>query len=115
MKEKKTHFFSLRKREKDKFRFGFTSTYIIMVGVISILFLYYIVSRNITATKSYQIVDLDETQRELRLELERLDVKIAELESLDNIMKDPAANDMVPAEDPDYLVIKEGVQYTYKN
>jgi hypothetical protein len=36
-----------------------------------------------------------------------LDVKIAELESLGNILKEDDIKDMEKIEDPDYLVIKE--------
>jgi len=115
MKEKKTNFFSLRKKEKDKLKFGFTSTYITMISLIGILLIYYIWTLNINATKGYTIRELEQTQRELKVELEKLDVKIAEIESLDNILKDPSTNSMVPVEDPDYVVIREGVQYVYKN
>jgi hypothetical protein len=40
-------------------------------------------------------------------------VKIAELESLGNILKEDDTQDMQKVENPDYLVVKEGVQYVY--
>jgi len=42
-----------------------------------------------------------------------LDVKIAELESLSNIMTDTDLKNMEKIEDTDYLVIKDDVQYVY--
>lgn len=107
MKEKRNSFFSLRKKEKDKLRFGFTSTYIAMISVIGILFLYYIFSINISSTKGYTIRDLEMAQRDLKIELQKLDVQIAELESLDNILKDPIVDQMEAIEDPNYVVIRE--------
>ncbi|NCO31489.1 hypothetical protein GW891_01385 [bacterium] len=47
------------------------------------------------------------------MEKEKLDVKIAELESLSNIMTDTDLKNMEKIEDPDYLVIKDDVQYVY--
>jgi hypothetical protein len=49
------------------------------------------------------------------MEKEILDVKIAELESLSNILQDEDLENMEKIEDPDYLVIKENIQYVYKN
>ena len=51
--------------------------------------------------------ELEQTQRQLEVELEKLDVKIAELESLDTILKDSSIQNMEKVEDPDYLVIRE--------
>ncbi|MDF1682262.1 MAG: hypothetical protein P1U46_00345 [Patescibacteria group bacterium] len=41
------------------------------------------------------------------MEKEQLDVKIAELESLSNIMNEVELENMEKIEDPDYLVIKD--------
>lgn len=49
------------------------------------------------------------------IEKERLDVKIAELESLTSIIDEWDIENMVPIEDPDYLVIRSDVQYVYNN
>jgi len=49
------------------------------------------------------------------IEKELLDVKIAELESLSTIIKEDDTKSMENIENPDYLVIKEGVQYVYNN
>ena len=49
------------------------------------------------------------------IEKERLDVKIAELESITNIIDDWGSADMVPIQDPNYVVIKSDVQYVYNN
>ena len=48
------------------------------------------------------------------MERERLEVKIAELESLSNMMTDDDLKFMEKVEDPNFLVIKENIQYVYK-
>jgi len=47
------------------------------------------------------------------MEKEKLDVKIAELESLSNIMSESDLENMEKIENPNYLVIKNNVQYVY--
>lgn len=47
------------------------------------------------------------------MELELLDVKIAELDSVSEIESTPDADIMEQVEDPDYLVIQEGKSYVY--
>jgi len=48
-------------------------------------------------------------------EKERLDMKIAELESLTNIMNDSDLKNMEKVNDPNFLVIKDDVQYVYND
>jgi hypothetical protein len=47
------------------------------------------------------------------MEKELLDVKIAELESLDNILNKEDTKWMEKVEDNDFLVIKNNLTYTY--
>ncbi len=110
-----SHFDSLRKKEKAKLTFGYQSTYSALLGLIGFLLLYYVWILNANATQGYTIRQLEKTQNELKVELDRLDVKIAELDSLDSISAESALDNMVPVEDPDYLVYKEGVQYVFQN
>jgi hypothetical protein len=115
VREPQKNFFSQRKKEKEKLNFGYQSTYVALVSIIAFLLIYYVWILNANATQGYTIRQLEKTQNELKVELERLDVKIAELDSLDTITSDEIFDNMVPVEDPDYLVIKEGVQYVYNN
>ena len=107
----KNNFYSQRKRNKEKYQFGVTSTYILMLSFISILLLYYVWMLNANATKWESIRQLDIQVQQLKLERELLDVRIADLESLDSVLKEE--NDMEKVEDPDYLVIKDDVNYVY--
>lgn len=115
LRDKPSHFSSERKREKEKLNFGFTSTYVTIASIIAFLLIYYVWILNANATQGYNIRQLEKNQNELKVELDRLDVKIAELESLDTITSDDIIDDMVPVEDPDYLVIRSDVQYVYNN
>lgn len=86
-----------------------------MLSVIGFLLIYYVWILNVNATKGYNIRTLEIEKRNLMIEKERLDVKIAELESLTNIIDEWETENMVPIENPDYLVIKSDVQYVYNN
>lgn len=109
------NFESSRKIEKEKLNFGYQSTYITLMGLIVFLLLYYVWILNANATKGYTIRQLEETQKELKVELDRLNVKIAELDSLETMSSDELFQDMVPIEDPNYLVLKENVQFAFKD
>lgn len=115
VREPQKNFFSRRKRDQEKLQFGYQSTYVALMSIISFLLVYYVWILNANATQWYNIRQLEKTQNELKVELDRLNVKIAELESLDSVSSDDIFNNMEPIEDPDYLVIKEGVQYVYNN
>jgi hypothetical protein len=105
------NFYSQRKRDKEKYQFGLTSTYILMLSFISILLLYYVWMLNANATKWESIRQLDIQVQQLKLERELLDVRIADLESLDAVWEE--GYDMEKIENPDYLVIKDDVNYVY--
>lgn len=109
----KNNFYSQRKKDKDKFQVWITSTYIIMLSFISVLLLYYVWMLNANATKWESIRQLTNQMEQLDLERQRLDVRIAELESLSTILHDDDLKNMEKAEDPDYIVIKEWMSYVY--
>lgn len=107
------NFFSQRKKEKEKFTFWVNSTYIALLSIISILLLYYVWMLNASATQWYTIRELEIEKNKLLMEKAKLDVQIAELDSLSNIMNSNDLKNMEKIENPDYLVIKDNVQYTY--
>lgn len=111
----KNDFFSQRKKQKDKFHFWITSTYVTMLTLFSMLLIYYVWILNANATKWDMIRQLENTKSELLMEKQRLDVRIAELESLDGLLNSDDIENMEDIKDPDYLVIKENVQYVYNN
>gem|GEM_PF-400756 len=115
LKESNKNFFSLRKKEKESIEFGFNSTYTVLIALIGCLLIYYVWILNVNATQGYNIRQLEIEKNNLLLQKDLLDVKIAELESLGNILKEEDTKGMEKIEDPDYLVIKEGVQYVYNN
>lgn len=106
-------FSSQRKVEKEKLNFWYQSTYVTLLWLIVFLLLYYVWILNANATQGYTIIQLEKTQKELKIELDRLNVKIAEIDSLENISSNEIFQNMVPVEDPNYLVMKEAVQYVY--
>ncbi len=114
-KNLKRNFFSKRKKDKEKFNFWVTSTYIALLSLISLMLLYYVWILNVNATKWYNIRELEIEKKQLLMEKELLDVKIAELESLSTILSDDDLQNMQRVKDPEYLVIKDNVQYVYNN
>ncbi len=86
-----------------------------MIGLIACLIIYYVWIINVNATQGYNIRQLEIEKRNLTVEKQLLDVKIAELESLTNILNNDEVKNMEKVENPDYLVIKEGVNYVYNN
>lgn len=107
------NYFSKRKKEQEKFLFGLNSTYIALLWIIAILLLYYVWILNANATQWYALVQLEIEKNKLLIEKAKLDVQIAELDSLSNIMNSEDLKNMEKVEDPDYLVIKDGIEYTY--
>jgi cell division septal protein FtsQ len=112
-KEFKKSYFSRRKKEKEKFNFWITSTYIALLSLISLLLLYYVWILNVNATKGYNIRELEIEKKTLLMEKELLDVQIAELESLSTILWDDDLQNMERVWDTDFLVIRDDVQYVY--
>jgi len=107
-------FLAERKRNKQSLEFWYQSTYVILLGCIAFLLIYYVWILNANATQGYTIRELENIQKELKVELERLDVKIAEIESTESIKSDSSLqNIMEEYEDPNYLVIRDDVQYVY--
>jgi len=112
---KKT-FISKRKKAKQELTKWINSTFVIMMWLIVSLFLYYVWSLNANATAGYEIRELEREKNQLLSEKEIIRVKISQLESSDNIDKDSwAKEDMQKVVEPDYLVIKQAVQYVYNN
>lgn len=114
MEDFSKNFFSKRKIEKEKFNFWVNYTYIALLVIIILLLLYYVWILNVNSTKWYQIIELELQKKNLLMEKERLDMKIAELESLSNIMTDEDLKNMEKVSDPNFLVIKENIQYVFK-
>lgn len=112
-KNLKRNFLSRRKKEKDQIDFWVNSVYVTLLSIICLLLLYYVWILNVNATKWYNIIELEIQKKNLMMEKELLDVKIAELESLSTILKDEDLQNMDKIENPEYLVIKDDVQYTF--
>ncbi len=110
----KKSYSSERKQDKEKFKIGIASTFITLLSLISMLLLYYVWILNVNATKWYNIRNLEIEKKNLLMEKELLDVKIAELESLSKILweQDDLQN-MVKVEEPEYLVVKENGEYVF--
>ena len=84
-----------------------------MLAMIIVLLMYYLFTLNTSATRWYNIRDLERQRQELTIEKERLDTKIAELDSSDSIESEKSLINIEDARNPEYLVIKSDVQYVY--
>ncbi|MDD5213491.1 MAG: hypothetical protein PHG82_03630 [Candidatus Gracilibacteria bacterium] len=112
---KKGHlkFFSERRTTRENFKLDMTVTYILVLLFIGVLGIYYVWTLNVNATKGYNIRQLEIEKKNLSVEKELLEVKMAELESLDTIMKSDYVDYMEKTESPEYLVIKDNGGYAF--
>lgn len=113
LKDFEKNFFSKRKQEKENFLLWINKTYTTILSVIVLLFVYYVWTLNVNATKWFSIRQLEIEKTNLLVEKELLDVKIAELESLTSIMKKDDTNNMEEAVNPNYIVVKDWAKYVY--
>ncbi len=107
MKKWKIPFFSERKTTRENYKMSFTKTYILTISMIWFLWIYYVWTLNLNATKWYQIRNLEIERRNLMFEENLLNMKIAEVQSLSNISEDASINTMESIENPNYLVLKD--------
>ena len=113
LKDFEKNFFSKRKQEKENFLLWINKTYTTILSFIVLLFVYYVWTLNVNATKWFSIRQLEIEKTNLLVEKELLDVKIAELESLTSIMKKDDTSNMEDAVNPSYIVVKEWAKYVY--
>ena len=102
-----------RQVEKAKRYFGFNATFGLLIFCTAMLGIYYVWSVNSLSTVSYEIQALKNESNKLTTELQLLEVKLAELDSLSEIENSEDASIMEVIEAPDYLVIKEDKTYVY--
>ncbi len=107
MKRWKFPFFSERKLERENFKLSFTKTYILTLIMIWILWIYYVWTLNVNATKWYTIRNLEIERRNLTFEKNLLNMKIAEVQSLNSISSDTSLTLMATVENPKFLVLKD--------
>ncbi len=113
MKKGNLPFFSLRKTSRENYRLSLRETYILALGLIGILGIYYVFVLNVNATKGYNVRTLEIARKNYVFEENLLNIKIAEAESLTNLTNSPFVGGMEQVENPRYLVLKEPL-YTYK-
>jgi len=106
---------SSRKQKKDEMNFWINSTFSYLVGFISVSFIYLIWSLNVGATQWYDIRDLEREKQNLLLQKEQLDAKIFKLESSDTIKNSESKKQMEEIENPDFIVIRNWINYAYNN
>lgn len=107
MKKGNVPFFSSRKTSRENFRLSFTETYVLALGLIGILGIYYVFMLNVNATKGYNVRNLEIERKNLSFEQNLLNIRIAEAESLSTISSNPSIERMQSIEAPKYLVMKD--------
>lgn len=115
MKKGRLPFFSERKTTRENYKLSFTKTYIIALLMIWFLWIYYVWTLNINATKWYTIRNLEIQRRDLVFKENLLNMKIAEIQSLNNVANDPTILVMETSENPKYLVLKDSNLALIKN
>lgn len=111
--ETKKQVYSNRKKRKDEMDFWVSSTFSYLIGFIVISFIYLIWSLNTWATQWYEIRDLERDKQNLLLQKETLETKIYNLESLETIEKSESKEQMEEIKDPDFIVIRNWINYAF--
>lgn len=113
---KKGHlrFLSERKTTRENFKLWVNSTYILTLLFIWFLWVYYVWTLNVNATKWYNVRNLELQKNNLKIEKDLLDVKIAELESLSNLKRWDWIENMEKSTNSDFLVVKDDRSYVFK-
>ncbi len=74
----------------------------ITIGLITILSIIYLAQSNISATKGYELKELQTQKEEIGLENERLEVEANRLKALKNVQKISREKGMVPVDNVKY-------------
>jgi hypothetical protein len=109
MKKGNFPFFSSRKTSRENFRLSFTETYVLALGLIGILGIYYVFVLNVNATKGYNVRNLELERKNLTFEQNLVNIRIAEAESLATISETPSIEKMEVIDSPKYLVLKDSL------
>jgi len=92
-----------RKRVVDKdFSLGPVSIKFITIGLVTILSIIYLAQSNISATKGYELKELQSQKEEIGLENERLEVEANRLKALKNVQKISREKGMVVVDNVRY-------------
>lgn len=105
MKKSRIPFLSERKTTRENYKLNFTKTYVLTLLMIGFLWIYYVWTLNLNATKWYKVRNLEIERRNVVFEQNLLNMKIAEVQSLENISNEPAILVMEVAENPKYLIL----------
>ena len=93
---------SKRRMINQELRVGPVSIRFITIALVTVLSIIYLAQSNATATKGYQLKELQKEQQELALENERLEVESSRLNSLDRIKETAREKKMVPVDKVKY-------------
>ena len=113
MKTGNIPFFSLRKTTRENYRLTLREAYILSLGLIGLLGIYYVFTLNTNATKGYNLRTIEIARKNYVFEESLLNIRIAEAQSLATLSNSSFAATMEQVENPRYLVLKDSL-YTYK-
>jgi cell division septal protein FtsQ len=104
LKKRWASFFSQRRLLRENFKMNITSTYIMVLLFIWVLGIYYVWTLNCNATKWYNVRQLELVKKNLTIEKELLEVRVAELESLNWLLSSSIIKNMEKIESPEYII-----------
>ncbi len=107
-------FLSERKATRENLKFWVNTTYIMSILFIGVLWIYYVLTLNINATKWYNIRNIELEKNALKVESNLLNVKIAEINSLNNLTKWEWVKYMETINSAEYIVVKDLNNYAFK-
>lgn len=107
LKKPRIALFSERKAFRERSRLTFAQTYFLLLATVAVLGVSYVWMLNASATKGYDVRNLEIEKKRLTYQDSLLAIRIAEAESLTSLTSHPAMSVMEPIETPKYLVYEE--------
>lgn len=113
MKTGNIPFFTGRKTSRENYLLSIREAYILSLGLIGLLGIYYVFVLNVNATKGYNLRTIEIARKNYQFEESLLNIRIAEAQSLTTLANSPYASGMQQIENPKYLVLTDSL-YAYK-
>ena len=107
MKSTSNRFLSARKKHREKLHIGFTQTYILSIGLIIILGIYYVWSLNANANSGYALSEINRQHDELKDRTNILQTRIGDVSSVRRMQEFEDAMDPVSDRVTKYIYLED--------
>ena len=111
--KRRVGFFSRRRFSKNDLKVWVWSTFVLLLMCVGVLWIYYVWTLNVNATKGFVIRKLESEKNLLEIRQDLLSVSIAEKESLNSVMSSDLVKSMEKIDSFEYIVLKNNDTLVY--